>query len=69
MNYVCVVYSVIVLIIAVDWLARARRSFRGQAVRHEEVAQSGSHTLRSPLVAHGNIVELSAATLLSESSH
>lgn len=27
MNYVCVVYAVVVFIILVDWFARGRRSF------------------------------------------
>ncbi|KAK7536466.1 amino acid permease-domain-containing protein [Phyllosticta citribraziliensis] len=37
MNYVCAVYGVIVAIIAVDWLARGRRKYRGQEVRKGEV--------------------------------
>lgn len=28
MNYVCVVYAVVVFIILVDWFARGRRSFK-----------------------------------------
>ena len=37
MNYVSAVYGVLIVIIATDWLARGGKSFRGQAMRHEEV--------------------------------
>lgn len=39
MNYVCVVYGILVLIIAIDWLLRGRRSYRGQALRREEAVE------------------------------
>ncbi|KAF1812679.1 amino acid transporter [Eremomyces bilateralis CBS 781.70] len=37
MNYVTAVYAVIIIIIAVDWFARGRTSYRGQEKRHEDV--------------------------------
>jgi hypothetical protein len=36
MNYVSAVYFVVVLIMWTDWLIRGRKSYRGQALRHEE---------------------------------
>ncbi|KAL9108044.1 MAG: hypothetical protein Q9227_007150 [Pyrenula ochraceoflavens] len=36
MNYVCVVYGILVLIIAIDWLFRARKSFRDVRARRED---------------------------------
>jgi hypothetical protein len=56
MNYVSAVYGVIVLIITVDWLARARKSFRGQTIRHGEI-DSGTHALGS-LTAEGTFLEV-----------
>ena len=38
MNYVSAVYGVVMLVILSDWLVRGRRHYRGQAVRHEEIA-------------------------------
>lgn len=40
MNYVCAVYAIVIAIIVIDWYARGKREFRGQAARHEEVEQS-----------------------------
>jgi len=37
MNYVSAVYAVVVAIILIDWFSRGKRSYRGQAARHEEV--------------------------------
>jgi choline transport protein len=37
MNYVSAVYGIIAAIIALDWLVRGRREFRGQAIRHGEI--------------------------------
>lgn len=37
MNYVCVVYVVVGLVIGVDWVVRGKRRFRGQDTRHREV--------------------------------
>ena len=37
MNYVSAVYGVVAVIIAVDWFARGRKYYRGQAARHEDV--------------------------------
>lgn len=39
MNYVSAVYGVVVIIIAVDWLVRGKRSYRGQATRHMEAEE------------------------------
>ncbi|KAK2804908.1 hypothetical protein FQN50_006415 [Emmonsiellopsis sp. PD_5] len=39
MNYVSDVYFVVAVIIAIDWVVRGRREYRGQAARHEEVEQ------------------------------
>ena len=39
MNYVSAVYGVVVIIIAVDWLVRGKRSYRGQATRHIEAEE------------------------------
>lgn len=36
MNYVSVVYAVVVVIIIIDWYVRGRREFRGQTTRHNE---------------------------------
>lgn len=38
MNYVSAVYAVVVFIIAVDWLTRGKRNYRGQVARHEDKA-------------------------------
>ena len=37
MNYVSVVYAVIVVIILIDWFLRGRTKYRGQEARHGEV--------------------------------
>ncbi|KAI1907529.1 hypothetical protein LOZ61_006076 [Ophidiomyces ophidiicola] len=37
MNYVSVVYMVVIVVIVIDWFARGRREFRGQSTRHTEV--------------------------------
>ncbi|PGH10534.1 hypothetical protein AJ80_07477 [Polytolypa hystricis UAMH7299] len=39
MNYVSVVYFVVVVIIVLDWFLRGKHEYRGQAARHEEVEQ------------------------------
>ena len=36
MNYVCVVYGIIVFLLGVDWFVRARKSYRGQDLRRED---------------------------------
>ncbi|KAL1955800.1 hypothetical protein VTO42DRAFT_8039 [Malbranchea cinnamomea] len=40
MNYVCVVYFIVVLIIIVDWFLRGKKEFRGQEERHEQAEQA-----------------------------
>lgn len=40
MNYVCVVYGIVVFIIVVDWFTRGKKVFRGQQARHEEAEQA-----------------------------
>jgi hypothetical protein len=40
MNYVSAVYAVVVFIIAVDWLSRGRREYRGQTDRHEAAEET-----------------------------
>lgn len=42
MNYVCVVYAIVVLLITIDWQFRGRTSFRGQSLRHGEI-EAHSH--------------------------
>lgn len=37
MNYISAVYGVVMVIILADWFLRGRRSYRGQADRHEEI--------------------------------
>jgi choline transport protein len=37
MNYVSVVYAVVTIIMAVDWVARGRKSFRGASERKDDV--------------------------------
>lgn len=37
MNYVSAVYAVVVIIIAVDWIVRGRKSFRGVGERKTDV--------------------------------
>lgn len=49
MNYVCAVYAVVVSIIAIDWLARARKEYRGQTDRREAAAATDT-------VRHASIV-------------
>jgi choline transport protein len=39
MNYVSAVYGVVILLMSSDWLARGRKSYRGQASRHAEVEE------------------------------
>lgn len=42
MNYVSAVYGVVLFIMVIDWFARGRRHYRGQAARHEDaVAKIG----------------------------
>lgn len=38
MNYISAVYGVVGCVITVDWLLRARKSFRGQELRHDEIS-------------------------------
>ncbi|GLA37789.1 hypothetical protein AnigIFM63309_004762 [Aspergillus niger] len=40
MNYVSAVYGVVAVLIALDWVLRGRRSFRGQTARHMEAAEA-----------------------------
>ncbi len=40
MNYVSAVYAVVVFIIAVDWLARGRKEYRGQTDRKEAINEA-----------------------------
>jgi hypothetical protein len=47
MNYVSAVYAVVVAIIAIDWLSRGRREYRGQTDRREAI----NETLRRASVA------------------
>ncbi|PIG82794.1 choline transport protein [Aspergillus arachidicola] len=42
-DYVCVVYAVVGCIIAVDWVVRGKRRFRGQHTRHREVEEHVGH--------------------------
>lgn len=39
MNYVSVVYAIVVVLIGLDWGIRGKRSFRGQSLRHGEVEE------------------------------
>lgn len=39
MNYVSAVYGVVGCIIAVDWVVRGKREYRGQGKRHEQVEE------------------------------
>ena len=41
MNYVSVVYFIVAVIMAVDWLVRGKKSYRGQQARHEQVMNLG----------------------------
>lgn len=36
MNYVSVVYFVVIMIIVADWFLRGKREYRGQTARHED---------------------------------
>lgn len=40
MNYVSAVYAVVILIIAADWFARGRKSYRGQEHRLSDADQT-----------------------------
>jgi choline transport protein len=37
MNYVCVVYAIVLFIIAVDWSCRGRKHYRGQEERQVDI--------------------------------
>ena len=39
MNYVCVVYFVVVVLIVADWFLRGKYEYRGQTLRHQEVEE------------------------------
>lgn len=39
MNYVSVVYAVVIVIILIDWFLRGKRSYRGQRARREEAEE------------------------------
>ena len=39
MNYVSAAYGILLLIIICDWFIRGKHHYRGQDLRHEEVAQ------------------------------
>lgn len=43
MNYVSVVYAVVTTIMAVDWIFRGRKSFRGVGERKDEVNEVVEH--------------------------
>lgn len=53
MNYVSAVYAVVVFIIAVDWLSRGRREYRGQADRREAVEETVRHASIVSYPGHG----------------
>jgi hypothetical protein len=40
MNYVSAVYAVVILIIAIDWLSRGKKEYRGQTDRKESVNET-----------------------------
>ena len=40
MNYVSAVYAVVIFIIAVDWLARGKKQYRGQTDRKEAINET-----------------------------
>lgn len=37
MNYVSLVYGLVVMVIITDWFVRGKKSYRGQETRHEEL--------------------------------
>lgn len=39
MNYVCVVYGIVVFLLGADWLFRGRKSYRGQEGRREDAGR------------------------------
>ena len=43
MNYVSVVYAVVVVIIAIDWFARGKKSYRGQSTRQADAEIIADH--------------------------
>lgn len=52
MNYVSVVYFVVVVIILMDWFLRGRKKYRGQATRHEELAERRDSIVSADIVGH-----------------
>ncbi|KAK2747143.1 hypothetical protein FQN57_002400 [Myotisia sp. PD_48] len=44
MNYVSVVYFVVIVLIIADWFLRGKREYRGQTARHEEAEQLNRRT-------------------------
>lgn len=48
MNYICVVYAIVISIVLIDWYARGRREYRGQETRHGEAEMH----IRQGSVAH-----------------
>lgn len=43
MNYVSAVYAVVISIIAIDWLSRGRKEYRGQTDRMEAINETVRH--------------------------
>lgn len=39
MNYVCVVYFIVVLIVAADWIVRGRRKYRIKPTSYDETEE------------------------------
>ncbi len=46
MNYVSLVYAVVVIIIVVDWFCRGKKKYRGQQTRHEEIVEITEQAFR-----------------------
>lgn len=59
MNYVSAVYGVLVFIITTDWFVRARKSFRGQKLRHSELEDHVHSTATS--MEKGGVADFSEA--------
>jgi choline transport protein len=47
MNYVSAVYAVVTIIMAVDWIFRGRKSFRGAGERHSDVTETVKEVRRA----------------------
>jgi choline transport protein len=54
MNYVCVVYGIVIFLLGIDWIVRGRREYRGVGDRAMEVSALERRVLDGVEVGSGN---------------